>query len=87
MHHSKQIQQLQAELAIVHAKIHKLQQENTFLRKHLAPKSSITDILPSLSGCITSPNVSSLSRNSPTHLRAPHRLSLLSISAVIPNLV
>ncbi|KAG0941007.1 hypothetical protein G6F57_005276 [Rhizopus arrhizus] len=62
-HNSKQLQQLQADLAITHAEIRKLQQENVFLRKQLAPNPSITDILPSPSGRTTSPTVSSLPRN------------------------
>ncbi len=46
MHHnSKQLQQLQADLAAVHAEILKLQQENAILRKQLAPKLPTTNIL------------------------------------------
>ncbi|KAG1142855.1 hypothetical protein G6F37_001277 [Rhizopus arrhizus] len=72
MHHnSKQLHQLQADLDTARAEIHKLKQENTSLRKQLAPKSSTTEILPYPSGCTTSPTISSLPRNPPTHLSTP----------------
>ncbi|KAG1628547.1 hypothetical protein G6F44_011881 [Rhizopus delemar] len=53
-------------LSCSHVEIRKLQQENGFLRKQLAPEPSTTDIPPSPSGRITSPTVSSLSRSSPS---------------------
>ncbi|KAG1138633.1 hypothetical protein G6F37_010331 [Rhizopus arrhizus] len=67
----QQLQQLQADLATVYAEICKLQQENSFLRKQLAPKPSITDILPSSSGCTSSPTVSFLPLNPPTPSKRP----------------
>ncbi len=67
MHHnSKQLQQLQADLATAHAEICKLQQENAFLRKQLAPKLSITYTPPSPSGHTTSSTVSSFPCSPPT---------------------
>ncbi|KAG1047736.1 hypothetical protein G6F43_009833 [Rhizopus delemar] len=73
MHHNnKQLEQLQADLAAAHAEIRKLQQENAFLRKQLAPKPSITNIPPSSSGRTTSPTVSSLPHSSPPpHVSVP----------------
>jgi hypothetical protein len=50
------LQRLQAGLATAHAEILKLQQENAFLRKQLAPKLPTTDISP-LSEHTTSPIV------------------------------
>ncbi|KAG1137728.1 hypothetical protein G6F37_011800 [Rhizopus arrhizus] len=69
MHHSSK--QLQAGLATAQAEIRKLQQKNAFLRKQLALKPSITNILLSPSRRITSPSVSSLSRNPPTPSKRP----------------
>ncbi|KAG1054317.1 hypothetical protein G6F43_003660 [Rhizopus delemar] len=50
--------QQQIDLATAHADICKLQQENAFLRKQLAPKLPTTNIPPSLSERTISPTVS-----------------------------
>jgi hypothetical protein len=71
LYNSKQLEQLQSDLAAAHAEIHKLQQENFFLWKQLALKPSTTDMPPSPSGRTTSPAVSSLPRNPLTYLSAP----------------
>ncbi|KAG1448861.1 hypothetical protein G6F55_010438 [Rhizopus delemar] len=74
MHHSsKQLEQLQADLAAAHAEIRKLQQENAFLRKQLAPKPSITNIPPSSSGCTISLTVPSSLIVPPSHIAKPKR--------------
>ncbi|KAG1454504.1 hypothetical protein G6F55_007572 [Rhizopus delemar] len=70
-HSSKQLEQLQADLAAAHNEIRKLQQENTFLRNQLAPKPSITNIPPSPSGYTISPTVSFLSHSSPSSCKRP----------------
>ncbi|KAG1147193.1 hypothetical protein G6F37_004286 [Rhizopus arrhizus] len=71
MTYSQQLQLLQTDLATAHTEIRKLQQENAFLRKQLAPKPSITGIPPSPSGHTTSPTLSSLPRNHPTTSKRP----------------
>ncbi|KAG0932710.1 hypothetical protein G6F57_010204 [Rhizopus arrhizus] len=67
----QQIQLPQTDLATTHTEIRKLQQENAFLRKQLAPKPSTTDIPPCPSGHTTSPTLSSLPRNHPTPSNCP----------------
>ncbi|KAG0759023.1 hypothetical protein G6F16_006721 [Rhizopus arrhizus] len=81
----QQLQQLQADLATVHAEIRKLQQENSFLRKQLALKPSITYILPSSSGRTSSPTVSFLPLNPPTPSKRP--LLCNNISSPPPKVV
>ena len=68
---SKQLQQLQADLATVHAESCKLQQENVSLRKQLALKPPTTNIPLSSSGHTTSPTVSFLLHNPPTLSKRP----------------
>lgn len=68
---SKQLQQLQADLATVHAESCKLQQESVSLRKQLALKPPTTNIPLSSSGHTTSPTVSFLLHNPPTLSKRP----------------
>ncbi|KAG1175029.1 hypothetical protein G6F46_007998 [Rhizopus delemar] len=70
-HSSKQLQQLQADLATSHAESCKLQQENVSARKQLVLKPLTTDIPLSPSGHTASSTVSSLPRNPPTLSKRP----------------
>ncbi|KAG1460900.1 hypothetical protein G6F46_001477 [Rhizopus delemar] len=70
-HNSKQLEQLQADLAAARAEICKLQQENAFLWKQLVQKLTTTVAPPSPSGRIISPIVYFLPRNPPIPSKRP----------------